>query len=151
MFDIVEISKMNLVGLNAVTSNHIEASKEGRIVKLHQELMQKDIVAKDERLIAAYSQYEDAENGSYQYFIGHVGEESEGLESLIIPAGKYLCVPSDRGMLSDILPAVWQKIWRMSADGALGANRSFDVDFEFHNYIDPKGLDAQVDVYLSII
>ncbi len=151
MFDIVDISEMSLVGISTITSNQVEASKEGRIINLHHEFVKKGIVAEDERLIAAYSHYEDAENGTYQYFIGHVGQKVAGLDSLVIPKGMYLCVPSDRGMLSEVLPAVWQKIWRLSAEGALGAVRAFDVDFEFHNYTDTKGLDAQVDVYLSIL
>ncbi|MDC3180828.1 GyrI-like domain-containing protein [Gammaproteobacteria bacterium] len=151
MFDIVEISEMKVIGLSTKTSNAIEATDEGRIIKLHQDFMKKKPSTLDSRFLAVYSHYEDAEKGSYQYAVGHVGEDASGLESIIIPAGRYLCVPSDRGMLSEVLPAVWQKIWRLSAEGSLGVVRAHDIDFEFHNYSDEAGLDAQVDVYLSII
>jgi predicted transcriptional regulator YdeE len=155
--ELVEISAMQVVGLSAKTTNEIEATKDGRIVKLHQLFEQNEVSGKinadDDRLLAVYSDYEDAEKGEYRYLVGHVTDhEIADLNQIWIPAGKYLRFSSQRGFLSEILPQAWQTIWRLSEeDGLLGYKRSYTIDFEFHNYQDRQSMDTQVDIYLSVI
>ena len=154
--EMIEVSGFFVVGISTKTSNSLENGPEGRIVPLHQTFINDDISSKiqadDKRLLAVYSDYEDKEKGTYQYLIGYNAQTAEeGLSSVVIPSGKYLRFSSQRGFLSDVLPQAWADIWRMDAEGTLGATRAFGVDFEFHNYEDPGSMDAQVDIYLSIL
>ncbi|UTC24803.1 GyrI-like domain-containing protein [Candidatus Comchoanobacter bicostacola] len=154
-WEVIEISEMQVVGVNTTTSNEVEATEQGRIVPLHREFIEQNlsdlIQSDDKRIFAVYDQYSDLEHGEYRYFIGHCAETiPEGLSAVVIPKGRYLRFSSERGILSDILPEAWKNIWRLTSDPNFEYSRSFELDFEFHNYESSDSLDAQVEIYLSI-
>lgn len=157
--EIVEISEINIVGIDVRTSNKVEATPEGRIISLHEQFLAKHLSEhieqkKDQRIISLYTDYEDKESGEYTYAIGHIVKQIEPLpqdcQHYYIPAGRYLVYPTERGFLNEVLPQAWQNIWRLTQEQALGAERTFKVDFEFHNYEDSSSPDVQVDIFLSV-
>lgn len=158
--DIVVISPITVIGLSTVTNNQKEATQDGAIIPLSDQFNQEKLIETlgdcvvDDRVIAVYGDYQDGESGDYTYAIGYQVLDPEdmppGCEIFDIKGGKYLCFPTERGPLSDVLPAAWQTIWRKTQEGTLGVTRAFEIDFEFHNYDAAHMHDAQVDIYLSI-
>lgn len=69
--------------------------------------------------------------------------EGESLESVIIPAGKYL-VFSEQGTLPEAVITAWQNIWAYFNDSNCQYTRRYDVDFE--HYVN----ESLVDVYIGI-
>lgn len=158
--EIVEISDIYVVGIATTTSNMLEATPAGQIVSLHEAFITKHVsdlidTRNDDRMLAVYTNYEDEESGEYTYGIGHqVADDDddipEGCELFHIPKGKYLLYRTERGFMNDVLPQAWKEIWRLTQEGDLGAVRTYDTDFEFHNYDNPSSPDVQIDIYLGI-
>ncbi len=156
--EIIKISALTVIGISTQTNNQREASQDGLMVPLYHQFLErgldKDLDALvDDRVIAVYANYESGEAGDYTYAIGHQVKDPEDMPKdcviFDIPGGKYLRYPTERGLLSDVLPSAWQAIWRKTQEGTLGVDRSFGIDFEFHNY-DKGASEAQVDIYLSV-
>lgn len=154
----VELGSFIVIGPAILTSNEKELGPEGQMIELYEHFIHRNISEKipnkkDDRVIAVYTDYEDEESGEYIYGLGHqVSQAIEvpGLEIFEIPRGKYLKFTSERGYLNDVLPRLWQEIWRRTQSGELGAERAYETDLEFHNYEDNTDSDVVVDVYLSI-
>lgn len=156
--EVIMISPIRVIGIAVTTSNEQEMTKQAQTGALYENFVNQtshQIDKKmDDRVLSLYFDYENGESGEYVYALGHQvhmdAECPKGCHIFDIPAGRYLCYPSDRGNLHDVLPKAWRDIWRRSREGTLGGERAFLIDFEFHNYDDPKSLDAQVDIYLSL-
>lgn len=103
--------------------------------------------------ICAYFNYSNKYLGDYTYFIGEEVNENaiapEGMIRLEIPAGTYLKVTTEPGIIPYILMNAWHKIWQLFENAANG-NRLYHVDFEVY---DARAKDPQksiVDIYVGV-
>jgi len=82
-------------------------------------------------IVVVYSDYSAA--GDYNYTLGvkvSSGDKvPDGMVARVIPAGKYAVVQSEMGPPQDVIPAMWERIGKMTPE-ELGGTRAFQVDFE---------------------
>jgi predicted transcriptional regulator YdeE len=106
----------------------------------------------DENIVVVNSDYASDENGEYDYTLGvHVHSADEipkGFVAKSIEPGNYAVVQSEKGPPSQVVPAVWKRIWRMTPD-ALGGQRAYRTDFEVYPpSTDPQSV--QIEVHLGL-
>ena len=125
-----------VVGVTVRTSRDAEASGQGQIPQLWQEVFtngQLDQVPNKmgDGLVVVYSDYTQA--GEYNYTLGVKVSSADtvpaGMVKRIIPAGKYAVVQSEMGAPQEVIPAMWERIGKMTA-AELGGERAYQVDFE---------------------
>lgn len=154
--EIVRLGEIKIAGVAVTTSNEKENTEDGQIIALYEHFLKENVSEKilnkrDDRIIALYCDYEDGESGEYVYALGHqIIEDDDSFELFEIPPMQYLHFRSERGYLNDVLPALWRDIWQKTQEGTLEAERTFIADLEFHNYEDHTSPDTTVDIFLSI-
>ncbi len=149
-----------LVGIEIRTNNTNEFSSNKKIPKLWESFFSKEINknVKDktsENIYAVYSNYESDHTGEYNYFIGFEVKDTKSYlnnDKFIIKEikqGKYSIVTTEKGSLQKVIPAAWEKIWKMSSSD-LGGKRSYKTDYEIysHDATDPNG--EIFNIYLGI-
>ena len=67
-----------------------------------------------------------------------------------IPAGEYVVVTSERGPVSKVVPAVWQRIYSLEYQHQLGGPRGYRADFEAYDQRAADPQNSQVDVYIGL-
>ncbi len=147
-----------IAGFSARTNNARETSGQGVIGKLWQDFYQKNLgaqiphrIGKD--IMVVYSDYVSDEKGDYTYLLGAPVSTVESLPSGMtyrtIVAGTYAVLTSDRGPVTEVVPAEWKKIWGMSPE-QLGGKRAFLTDYEVYDRRadDPKS--AQVEFHIGL-
>ncbi|MEL6412744.1 MAG: GyrI-like domain-containing protein [Bacteroidota bacterium] len=94
----------------------------------------------------AYSGYESDYRGSYDYLIGEevsrISDVPPGYQSLLVPAGKYVKLTSEKSSMPQMLIELWQKTWLMPPE-ELGGQRAYNVDYEIHHA-------HSADIYLGV-
>ncbi len=118
----VEIPGFTVVGIEARTTNAREATPEGVIGKQWQKFLGEGTLERipdraDPNVYAVYSDYVSDHNGEYSFLIGAKVKEGtttpSGMVAKRIRAGKYAVITSDKGLFPKVVPAVWQKIFRL--------------------------------------
>ncbi len=150
-----------LVGMEVRTKNSDEMSPHGKIPKLWEEFLKKNIseIIKEktsENIYGVYSNYESDHTGEYDYFIGYevndIKPYSNNNKLIIkkIMPGKYLIVTTEKGPMQKVLFDAWVKIWNMKGSD-LDGKRAFKTDFEIYptQVSDPNN--SVVDIYLGIV
>lgn len=103
----------------------------------------------DANIVALYTDYESGAHGAYTFFIGtrvtSTADIPEGMVAREIPGGRYAVFTSERGRLDQVVPAVWQTVWRDS-----GLPRGFQTDFELYDTRAVNPADGVVDVYVGL-
>lgn len=103
--------------------------------------------------ICAYTDYTDEYKGDYTYFIGEevteVGELPDGMSLLEIPAGTYLKLTTDSGVIPFIIINAWQNIWQIF-QGSNHGKRLYKVDFEVYDDRVKNPQSAIVDLYVGV-
>jgi predicted transcriptional regulator YdeE len=146
-----------VVGIRVRTTNAREAGPDGEIPKLWGRAMQNGILDRipdraDKNIIVVNSDYATDEHGEYDYTLGvrvtRADTLPEGFVAKVIVPGEYAIVRSGQGPPAQVVPAVWQRIWKMTPD-QLGGHRAYKTDFEVY----PQGGDPQniqMEVYLGL-
>ncbi|MGC2618209.1 MAG: GyrI-like domain-containing protein [Acidobacteriaceae bacterium] len=130
-----------VVGATVRTSNTAEASGQGQIPGLWQNVMmggQLDAIPNKvgDGMVVVYSDY--AANGDYNYTLGvrvsSADKIPDGMVKRVIPAGKYAVVQSSEGAPQEVIPAMWKRIADMKPE-EMGGARAYQVDFETYGAI----------------
>jgi predicted transcriptional regulator YdeE len=147
-----------VAGISARTNNAAEMSGRGKIGSLWQTFLQTNLAATipnklDSNLIAVYSNYESDHTGDFTFHLGaaisSIDNLPSGLSAVDVSAGRYAVITSDSGPVTQVVPAVWQRIWSMSPE-ELGGRRAFAVDYELYDHRAADPQNTQVDVHISI-
>src|SRR5262249_28481209 len=148
-----------VVGIEVRTTNAKEISGAGDIPKQWQKffqdrIQQKISAAVDRTIYAVYSDYASDRNGEYSFVIGaRVSPNTKPPEGMVlkqIPAGDYAVVTSDKGPVSKVVPAVWQKIYSLEDQHRLGGPRAYRTDFEVYDQRAADPQNSRVDVYVGV-
>jgi predicted transcriptional regulator YdeE len=133
--------EFTIYGFTTRTNNKFEFEKrqDGHIAKLWNQFFQENITAQipeqdGHEIIAVYSNYETDYRGDYDYTIGIKSRSTAdvtGLQKLIVQAGKYLTLQSDRGPIYSVVPTLWTKVWDMN-DKEIGGPRAYSTDYEVY-------------------
>ena len=106
----------------------------------------------DKNIVVVNSDYASDEHGEYDYTLGvrvtRADRAPEGFVAKIIVPGEYAVIRSQAGPPSQVVPALWQRIWKMTPD-QLGGHRAYKTDFEVY----PPGSDpqnVQMEVHLGL-
>ena len=123
--------------------------------KFFQDGIQQKIPDKvDGTIYAVYSDYASDRNGEYSFVIGtKVSPNAKAPEGMVlkkIPSGEYAVVTSDKGPVSKVVPAVWQKIYSLEDQHQMGGPRAYRADFEVYDQRAADPQNAQVDVYVGL-
>ena len=158
MAKVEEQNSFHVIGLSVRTTNALEVSGNGNIPKLWQRFMQEGWAAKiphrtDGRLLAVYSDYATDENGEYTYMVAapvsSIDHVPDGMTAKTVPAGRYAVLVSGKGPLSQVVPQLWQQVYRMP-ESDLGGVRAFAVDFEVYDQRAADPQNAQVELHLGL-
>jgi predicted transcriptional regulator YdeE len=152
----------SIIGIEARTSNAREMSGQGVIPaqwqkwqnRLTATTKQPDVRAADGDLYAVYTDYASDRNGEYSFLIGVKADEGAsvlaGMVRKKIPAGDYALIRSDKGPVSKVVIAAWQRVWALEDKAQLGGPRAYRADFEVYGpgSVDPQN--SQVDLYVGL-
>ncbi|MEJ8547401.1 GyrI-like domain-containing protein [Brevibacillus borstelensis] len=145
-------------GIAARTTNEREVSGEGKIPGLWERFFATDVSGRAKAVknphltYTLYTEYENGANGEYTVLIGHeteAGEQAEeGMEVILVPAGKYAVFTSERGPVGTVVTEAWKRIWEWSSTSL--ERRIFTGDFELYDARDFDPQDAVVRIYVAI-
>jgi len=125
-----------VIGVSVKTSRDAEASGQGQIPQLWQDVFTNGTLDSipnkvGDGLVVVYSDYTPA--GEYNYTLGvkvsSADKVPDGMVKRVIPAGKYAVVQSEMGAPQDVIPAMWERIGKMTPQ-EMGGERAYQVDFE---------------------
>ena len=147
-----------VAGFSARTNNASEASGHGVIGRLWQDFYQKNLAAQIPHrigtdIIVVYSHYASDEKGDYTYLLGarvsSIDNLPAGMSYRKIVPGTYAVLTTDRGPVTQVVPALWKKIWEMSPAN-LGGKRAFLTDYEVYGSRAADPQNAQVEFHIGI-
>ena len=99
-----------------------------------------------DEIYAVYYDYEGDHTKPFSYFIGCKVktdvQKSQGMDSLIIPAGSYYKVNA-KGTMPDCIANSWKKIWSSISD------RAYQFDFEIYDERSKDWSNAEVEIFVS--
>ena len=155
---IVQLDAFEVMGIAVRTNNAKEASADGVIPKLWQQVMQKHALntvpdPADQNIYAVYTDYASDANGDYTLLLGKIVPSGtklgDGFVVKTVPAGRYAVFTSDRGPVSKVVVETWKQIWSYYRSPANG-ERAYRADFELYDQraVDPNN--AQVDIYIGV-
>lgn len=155
---VVHQNEFSVVGIEVRTSNAKEATSDGVIGKQWQKFFQDGVLEKipnklDGHIYAVYSDYAGDHNGEYSLTIGAKVDGSQapaGLVLKVVPAGNYAVVTSEKGPVTKVVVAAWQRVWDLEQKKTLGGARAYKSDFELYDQRAANPQDSQVDLYLGL-
>lgn len=149
----IKLEKITLVGISLRTNND-KAQSEGDIAKLWKKFFTQEVISNIENKISTdiycvYTNYESDYTADYTTFLGCMVSEVAkdlplGLETLVIPADKYLKFIS-KGEMPTCVLQTWQHIWTTEYP------RTYKADFDIYGVEAQDPTNAKVTTYLSII
>ncbi|HEY6764507.1 MAG TPA: effector binding domain-containing protein [Candidatus Sulfotelmatobacter sp.] len=105
-------------------------------------------------MYAVYSDYASDRNGEYSFTIGtkvaNGSTAPAGLVLRTVPAGTYTVVTCDKGPVTKVVIAAWQRVWKMEDKHELGGTRAYKTDFELYDQSPANLQDAQVDLFIGL-
>lgn len=148
-YEIVELNEMTVAGISARTNNNspeMHAVIGGLWNDFYGKGIYESIPGKvSGKAIEIYTDYEDDENADYTVMMASEVENSdslpEGMQSMIIPAGKYAKFVV-RGNMVTACMQFWQELWQMNLP------RSFVCDFEEYQNSDPDN--CEIHMYIGL-
>jgi predicted transcriptional regulator YdeE len=156
--NIEQKSGFYVVGLSTRTQNAAEMNGKGKIGEVWQRFLGQNLAAKIPNklgvdLIAIYADYETDHTGYYTYLLGVPVSSTEhlppGLTLKHVPAGRYAVLRSNRGVIKQVVPELWQRIWALSPS-QLGGSRAFQVDYEIYDQRAADPENAQIEVHVGL-
>jgi predicted transcriptional regulator YdeE len=153
-------TEKKIVGIKTRTNNQSETnSLEGKIFPLVKRYFHQNIAAgiphrsHPGTTFCIYTDYASDHQGDYTYFIGEEVDSFDnlpiGLESLTIPAQKYIKFTNGPDSMPDVVRKPWQQIWQMTPL-ELGGPRSYIVDFEIYDERSQDHQNIILDIYIGI-
>lgn len=118
-----------------------EAGGQGAIAGLWQNAIQNNTLDQiqnraSDGVVVVYSDFTPA--GDYTYTLGYrvtsADKVPDGMVARTVHAGKYAVLTSDTGAPQVVIPALWQRITRMTPD-EIGGARAYQTDFETYGEI----------------
>ena len=154
---ITNVSAFTVIGIEARTDNAKESTANGIIPKQWQRFFTEGIPAKIQastgtNFYAVYSEYASDHNGEYTFVVGQAAKDGtaapNGLAAKQIPAGKYAVFTSQAGPFAKVIPATWQRIFKLEEEGKI--KRSYRADFEVYDQRAQNPQNGQVDIYIGV-
>ena len=153
-------AEKKIVGIKTRTNNQLETnSLEGKIFPIVKQYFHQNLAANIPHRVdpgttlCIYTDYDSNHQGDYTYFIGEEVDSFEGvpddLETLVIPAQKYIKITSGPGSMPDVVRKPWQQIWQMSPT-ELGGIRSYITDFEVYDERSRDHQNIVLDIYVGV-
>jgi len=151
------IASFTVIGIEARTTNAKEATPDGIIGKQWQKLFGEGVLDRipermDRNVYAVYSDYTSDHNGEYSFLIAAKVKDGTtpptGRVAKQVGAGRYAVFTSEKGPFAKVVPAVWQKIFRLEDAGTL--NRLYLTDFEIYDQRARDPQNGQVDIYVGV-
>jgi len=150
--DKIKIDEFKLIGLklnNKTTNENGQSSID--CGNLWQKFKTENFVERipgklSDEIYAVYYDYEGDHTKPFSYFIGckvkTEAQNSQGMDSLIIPAGSYYKVIA-KGTMPDCVVNSWKKIWSSISD------RAYQFDFEIYDERSKDWSNAEVEIFVS--
>lgn len=149
-----------IVGIKTRTNNQFETnSLGGKIFPIVKQYFHENIAAgmpnrtHPGTTFCIYTNYESDHQGDYTYFIGEEVDSFDSipsnLETLIIPAQKYIKFTNGPGSMPEVVRKPWQQIWQMTPE-VLGGIRSYATDFEIYDERSKDHQNIILDIYIGI-
>lgn len=147
-----------VIGISARTNNAREMTADGLIGKQWDRLFKEKILQKipnkaDSNIIAVYTDYANDHDADYTYVLGAkviAGTEAPaGMVEVKVQPGKYAIFTSDRGVVTKVVPEIWQRINSLPKS-AVGGDRVYKTDFEVYDQRATDPQNSQMDVYIAI-
>lgn len=148
-YEIVTLQEKRAAGISARTANN--SPETGAVIgglwqKFFSEGVYTSIEHKvNEKALGIYRDYATDETGAYTAMVAcetdAEGEQPEGLETIVIPAGRYAKFVV-KGDMVKAVAAFWTELWKMDLP------RSFVCDFE--EYQDERMEDAEIHIYVGL-
>jgi predicted transcriptional regulator YdeE len=144
---------IQVIGIEARTSNAREMTKDGVIAKLWGRLMTEGLLARipnkaDQSVVALYTDYESDKDGAYTFVLGarvsSISTIPEGMVARGIPAGHYSVFTSDRGPAARVVYETWKRIWATPLD------RAYRTDFEVYDERAADPQNTQMTIYVGV-
>lgn len=146
-----------VVGVTVRTNNETEAGGQGKIPQLWERVMEGNALDRipnrvGEGMVVVYSNYASDNTGDYDYTLGarvsSADKLPDGYVVRTIQAGRYAVVSSAQGPPEEVIPALWQRIARMTPT-EMGGTRAYRTDFEtYAPFTDPSVM--QVDAHVGL-
>ncbi len=151
--NIIDIEETTLIGLALKAKTTNEKGQSGiDCGNLWQKFEKENYFGKipnrlSNEIFAVYHEYEGDDTKPFSYFIGCKVETGtdvpQGLDSLIIPKGRYQKFPA-KGKMTGCITNAWKEIWNS------GIPRAYKTDFEVYDDRSKNWNDAEVDIYISV-
>ncbi len=147
-----------VAGYAVRTNNAREAGGYSEIGQLWRRFVEEKAAEKipdraDTRTLAVYADYDTDEKGDYDYLLGarvtSVAHLPAGMTYRMIVPGTYAILTTERGPLTQVLQALWRKIWAMQP-AELGGKRAFLTDYEIYDERSVNPMQAQVEIHIGL-
>ncbi len=155
---IAALPQFTLIGISARTNNQAELTESGKIVPSLQRYFGEKLFEripsrkKPGTTFCVYTRYESDFTGDYTYFVGEEVNAwdviPEGMETLVIPAQRYVKFTNGPGPMPAVVQEPWFKIWQMK-DEDLGGTRRYLADFEIYDERSADSLRTVFDKYIG--
>lgn len=146
-----------VIGISARTDNAKESTPDGIIPKQWQKFFSEGMPAKipdtnGANLYAVYADYASDHNGEYTYVVGAGVKDGAAAPSGMVVkrvlAGQYAVFTTEVGPFAKVVPAAWQRIFKLEEEGKL--KRAYKTDFEIYDQRAQDPQNAQIDIYVGV-
>jgi predicted transcriptional regulator YdeE len=152
-----DVPGFTVIGISARTDNAKESTPDGIIPKQWQKFFSEGMPAKipdtnGANLYAVYADYASDHNGEYTYVVGAGVKDGTAAPSGMVVkrvlAGQYAVFTTEKGPFAKVVPAAWQRIFKLEEEGKL--KRAYKTDFEVYDQRAQDPQNAQMDIYVGL-
>jgi predicted transcriptional regulator YdeE len=151
------VPEFTVIGIVARTDNVKESTANGIIPRQWQKFFSEGMPGQIQNktgpiLYAVYTNYASDHNGEYTYLVGAPVKEGtsapSGMVVKRVPAGQYAVFTTEVGPFAKVVPATWQRIFKLEEEGKL--KRAYKTDFEIYDQRAQNPQSAQIDIYVGV-
>ena len=155
-----QLASLIFVGVPTVTSNDQEKSEEtAKIPGAWQDFFLNDRGAQivnsvdSSKIYGMYTDYETDHNGHYTMAIGTFVNSAdivpEGMVVKKLPASKYQVFESSNGIVNEVVPNLWRKVWA-TFEKPKSLARTYTGDFEVYEYDEFDPFNCQMQICIAV-
>jgi predicted transcriptional regulator YdeE len=146
-----------VIGIAARTDNAKESTSDGIIPKQWQKFFSEGMLGQIQNktgpnLYAIYTDYAGDHNGEYTYLVGAAVKEGTAAPSGMVVkrvlTGQYAVFTTEVGPFAKVVPAAWQRIFKLEEEGKL--KRAYKTDLEIYDQRAQNPQSAQIDIYIGL-
>ena len=146
-----------VIGISARTDNAKESTPNGIIPQQWQKFFGQGLPDRipnksGPTLYAVYTAYASDHNGEYTYVVGTAVKDGTaaptGMVVKRVPTGQYTVFTTEKGPFAKVVPAAWQRIFKLEEEGKL--KRAYETDFETYDQRAQDPQNAQIDIYVGM-